>query len=65
VVPSSARNAKASMAKEGYRTIFGGQHSLSQTLASIEFVIDMIEQNSPKCPYEYVPGKEFLPDFAL
>jgi len=26
VVPSLARNAKASMAKEGSRTIFGGQH---------------------------------------
>ena len=61
----SARNTKASMAKEGSRTIFGGQHRLSQTLASVEFVKDMMEQNSPECPYEYVPGKEFLPDFAL
>jgi hypothetical protein len=64
-VPSSARNAKASMAKEGSGTIFGDQHHLSQTLASIEFVKDMMEQNSHECPYEYVPGKEFLPDFAL
>jgi hypothetical protein len=64
-VPSSAQNAKGSMAKEGSGTIFGGQHHLSQTLASIEFVKDMMEQNSPECPYEYMPGKEFLPDFAL
>jgi hypothetical protein len=64
-VPSSARNAKASMAKEGSITIFGGQHHLSQTLASIEFVKDMMEQNSPECPCEYVPSKEFLPDFGL
>ena len=53
------------MAKEGSGTIFGGQHRLSQTLASVEFVKDTMEQNSPECPYEYVPGKEFLPDFAL
>jgi len=65
VVPLSARNAKASMAKEGSGTIFGGQHRLSQTLASVEFVKDMMEQNSPECPYEYVPVKEFLPDFSL
>ncbi|CAD6341306.1 unnamed protein product [Miscanthus lutarioriparius] len=65
VVPLSARNAKASMAKEGSRTIFGGQHHSSQTLASVEFVKDMMEQISPDCSYEYVLGKEFLPDFAL
>ena len=65
MVPSSARNAKASMAKEGSGTIFGGQHCLSQTLASVEFIKDMMEQNSPECPYEYVPSKEFLPNFAL
>ena len=64
-VPSSVRNAKASMVKEGSGTIFGGQHRLSQTLTSVEFVKDMMEQNNPECPYEYVPGKEFLPDFAL
>ena len=64
-VPSSARNAMASMAKEGYGTIFGGQHHLSQTLASVEFIKGMMEQNSPEYPYEYVRGKEFLPDFAL
>ena len=53
------------MDKEGSETIFGGQHRLSQTLASIELVKDMIEQNSPECPYEYMPGKEFLPNFGL
>ena len=53
------------MAKEGSRTIFGGQHHSSQTLASVEFVKDMMEQISPDCSYEYVLGKEFLPDFAL
>jgi len=53
------------MDKEGSETIFGGQHRLSQTLASIELVKDMIEQNSPECPYEYMLGKEFLPDFSL
>jgi len=53
------------MAKEGSGTIFGGQHYLSQTLASVEFVKDIMEQNSLECPYDYVPGKEFLPDFAL
>ena len=25
----------------------------------------MMEQDSPECPYEYVLGKEFLPDFAI
>ena len=65
MVPSLARNAKASMAKEGSGTIFGGQHCLSQTLASVEFIKEMMEQDSPECPYEYVLGKEFLPDFAL
>ena len=50
VVPSSARNAKSSMAKEGSGTIFGGQHHLSQTLASVEFVKEMMEQDSPECP---------------
>jgi hypothetical protein len=64
-MPSSSRNAKANMAKEGSGTIFSGQHCLSQTLASVEFVKDMMEQNNPECPYEYVLGKEFLPDFAL
>ena len=37
----------------------------SQTLASVEFVKEMMEQDSPECPYEYVLGKEFLPDFAI
>ena len=37
----------------------------SQTLASVEFVKEMMEQDSPECPYEYVPGTEFLPDFAI
>jgi hypothetical protein len=64
-VPSSARNDKVSMAKEGFGTFFGGQHCLSQILASVEFGKDMMEQNSPECPYEYMPCKEFLPDFAL
>ena len=49
-VPSSARNAKANMAKEGSGTIFGGQHLLSQTLVSIEFIKEMMEQDSPECP---------------
>ena len=53
------------MAKEGYGTIFGGQHHLSQTLASVEFVKEMMEQDSPECPYEYMLGKEFLPNFAI
>jgi hypothetical protein len=34
-------------------------------LASVEFVKEMMEQNNPECPYEYVPGKEFLPDFVI
>ena len=38
---------------------------MSQTLMSVEFIKDMMEQNSPECPYEYVPSKEFLPNFAL
>jgi hypothetical protein len=42
-VPSSARNAKVSMAKEGSKTIFGGQHRLSQILVSVEFVKDMMK----------------------
>ena len=53
------------MAKEGSGTIFGGQHLLSQTLVSIEFIKEMMEQDSLECPYEYVPSKEFLPDFAI
>ena len=64
-VASSAPNAKASKANEGSTTMFGVQHRMSKALASIEFVKEMMEQNSPECPYEYVPGKEFLPDFAL
>ena len=38
---------------------------MSQNLASVEFVKEMMEQDNPECPYEYVPGKEFLPDFAI
>jgi len=31
------------MAKEGFGTIFGGQHRLSQTMASVEFIKEMME----------------------
>ena len=65
-VASSTPNAnKAIKAMEGSATIFGGQHRLSKTLMSVEFVKEMIDQNNTECPYDYVLGKEFLPNFSL
>ena len=64
-VASSPPNAKASKAKEASPTIFSGQHRMSKTLSSNNFIKEMMDGESPECPYDYVPGKEFLPDFAL
>ena len=61
-VASSTPNAKANKPKE---TIFAGNHLMSKALVSIDLVKEMMEQNIVECPYDYVPGKEFLPDFAL
>ena len=38
---------------------------MSKVLESVEFIKEMMEQDSLECPYEYVPSKEFLPDFAI
>ena len=64
-VTSSPLNAKASKAKEAFLAIFSGQHRMSKTHSSNNFIKEMMDGDSPECPYDYVPDKEFLPDFAL
>ena len=63
-VALSALNAKASKVNEGPTTIFGGQHRMSKTLPSVELIKVMMD-HKPECPYGYVQGKEFLPDFVI
>ena len=38
---------------------------MSKTLSSNNFIKEMMDGDSPKCPYDYMPGKEFLPDFVI
>ena len=61
-VASSTPNAKANKPKE---TIFARNHRMSKALVSIDLVKEMMEQNIIECPYDYVLGKEFLPNFAV
>ena len=34
-------------------------------MVNVDFVKDLMSQDYPDCPYDFVLGKEFLPDFAL
>jgi chromosome segregation and condensation protein ScpB len=38
---------------------------MTGTLQSVEFVKEMMEIHTTEYPFKYVPGKEFLPNFAL
>ena len=38
---------------------------MSKALSSVKFIKAMMDIDNPECPYDYMPGKEFLPDFAL
>jgi hypothetical protein len=38
---------------------------MSKAMVSIDFVKDLMSQDYLDCPYDFVLGKEFLPDFAL
>lgn len=60
-VASSTKNAKANKPKE---TILAARNK-NHHMFCIEFIKEMIDVDTVECPYEYVPGKEFLPDFAL
>jgi chromosome segregation and condensation protein ScpB len=34
-------------------------------MVSVDLVKDLMSQDYPDCPYDFVLGKEFLPNFAL
>ena len=38
---------------------------MSKAVVNVDFVKDLMSQDYPDCPYDFVLGKEFLPDFAL